>query len=189
MTTEPFVCAACEGEINEINRENDELKRKVKESRDKYILLLTENLKRDHVLNEINKKMGKTQIANMELKNFEKYENLIGNDGVEKLNSIGDEEKNDSTFILTIIRIIYANEIDILMNTTTTGRDGTSKMSEEKKNVVKILFKERLKNSKDEKTRFEKLNRRLKNAFSNVRRKPKKTKRNEQEENVAADET
>lgn len=148
MADETVVWAACEGEIEQ---ENNDLKKKVKESRDKYISLLTENLKRDHVLSEIEKKLGAIKINNIETADFVKYEMLIGNDGVEKLNSIGAEEKNDSSFILTVIRMIYANEIHILTKTTATGRNGTLKMSEEKKNVAKVLFKKRLKNSEDKK--------------------------------------
>lgn len=78
--------------------------------------------------------------------------------------------------------MIYANEIDILKNTTATGRDGTSKMSDEKKDAVQTLFKKRLMNSKNEQIRLKKLNRHVKNAFSNSRREPKKAKGGEKQE-------
>lgn len=172
-------CVSCEAEINEIENENNDLRKKVKETRDKYIMLLAENLKKDHVLNELRRKIDTTNISNTKTVNFDKFEPLIGKDGAEILNAIGIEKKYDSSFVLAFIRIVYKNEIEILKKTTATGRDGTEKMSTDKKKTIIILFKERLKNFEDGKIRFEKLNLHLKNAFANSRREAKEKEKEE----------
>lgn len=57
MATETVHCVSCEAEINQIEQENNDLREIVKETRDNYITLMAENLKKDHVLRELRKKI------------------------------------------------------------------------------------------------------------------------------------
>lgn len=157
-------CGCCEKELNSMEIINEELRRKVKETRDRYITLLSENIKKDYTLGELNKKFA---IEGEPKEKFATFEPVLGEGGIEKIRLISNEKSKDSTFILTIIRLLFNEET--LNNLTVSGRKETEKLPIEKMNVITMMFRERLQNSEDFEQRFRKLKIHTKNAIFNSR--------------------
>lgn len=165
-------CEFCAEELKSTDLELEKLKLNAKTARDQYILLLAENLKRDHTINELNKQL---EVNNVAVK-FSTFEPILGAEGVNQLENISTNQSKDSTFILTSLRLLFIGESSLITNMSVTGRNNKEKMPPEKLEIIRLLFKARLQDLDESEKRFEKLNIHIKSGISNERNRSKANK-------------
>lgn len=119
-----------------------------------------------------------TSQSNDVKKIFANYEYIFTSEEVAKLRKIGSNRKEDSTFILHVIRFLYKDDMDQISGLTISGRSAGNqkqKISSIKYNVIRNLYAERLKSLKLHAPEFidreKQANKHIKNAFSNLLRK------------------
>lgn len=154
----------CQNDLKSVELINEELRKKVKETRDRYINLLAENLKKDYTLTEMKKKI---QFEDGSSKIFSTFEPILGQHGVEQIRLISSDKSKDSSFILNIIRLLFP--LQSLNKLSVSGRKDTEKLSIEKVEIIRLLFEERLQKDVDFDKRFAKLNVHIKNGILNSR--------------------
>lgn len=159
-------CENCIDELKSLDLEIDKLKSKSKSARDQYITLLAENLKKDHTINELNHQIG---VKNVPLK-FQTFEPVLGSESVIKLEGIASDKSKDSTFILTGLRSLYAGDSSFT-NLSLSGRNEKEKIPPDKLEIIGMLFKTRLLGLEDSNERFQMLNKYIKNAIFNGKKK------------------
>lgn len=121
-----------------LKEENAQQKREIEE-------LLSENNNLREILKKYtdfknrNEKSTKTEA----LLYLEQYRNKISQNVLKELQEISGKQRNDSTFILKIMRDIYEN-INVLKNETAKGTDGKSMMSQDKRQLIDGMFRDRL---------------------------------------------
>lgn len=109
------------------------------------------------------------------------FENVLTQNELAKLRSIGTSKKEDSSFILNSIRFLYKNDIDKISSLSLTGRsrgtEAKQKISPQKYDTIKNMFSERLAslklNSTEYTDRSKQINTLMKNAFINTKRNGK----------------
>lgn len=111
-------------------------------------------------------------------KTFSTFENVLTNNELAVLRSIGSSKKDDSSFVLNSIRFLYKNDIDKMSCLSLTGRsrgpEAKQKMSPNKYDTVNKMFLERLTsfelNSTEFTDRSKQIDTHVKNAFINTKR-------------------
>lgn len=162
-------CENCDEELRLIDNQINELKLRAKDTRDRYITLLAENLKRDYTLSELKKKLH-LEISST-IHKYKTFEPILGKDNVNSLRMINLNKSKDSTFVLTMIRILYDGLDELLKTTSLTGRKGKQKIPPDKVDLIRLIFKERLIDLENSHERFNKVNIHIKNAFLNANKK------------------
>lgn len=95
---------------------------------------------------------------------------MFGIDGVNKLRDITLDKSKDSNFILTVMRLLYADDENSFKNLTVTGRKGKDGMQQQKLELIEILFRERLHELEKSGNRLRKLNTHIKNSILNQKK-------------------
>lgn len=128
--------------------------------------MLIENQKKDLIIRQI-----KTKI---EEKNFLRFEKKLSKECFAKLNSIGNSQKEDSTFIAIALNGLYDDNTEIIKQKNLSGRSRNgvkSQITPEKKNILEQLFAERLSFMNEDVSRQIALPKLIRNAIDNARRK------------------
>lgn len=112
---------------------------------------------------------------------FSAFGDVFLPDELLKLRTIGTDKKDDSSFILNVMRFLYRNDSEKLSSLSLTGRSrgGTKKkLSSLKYNLVKNLFWERLSSlnlySDEFSDRAKRMNKHIKSAILNTARSMEK---------------
>lgn len=78
---------------------------------------------------------------------FKRFEKMVESSTLKQLRSVQFGQKYDSTFVLTLVRHFYSNNINSLLTKTATGSKqgkGKTAVSSEKKRLIHELLKERV---------------------------------------------
>lgn len=162
----------CCAEFLEINTLKDELElwiEKSNELKQIYRKLLIENLEKDVEIRKLKEKSSS--------KKFSAFENILSATCLEKLRSIGDSIKDDSTFISCALNDIYDGKAEIIKELTLTNRSnlvGKKEMSTENKKKLENLFTERLSfilPCEVDDYRKKKLGKLIRNTIDNIKKK------------------
>lgn len=110
--------------------------------------------------------------SNFESMRFCEFSNVFASEQLAELRSIGISEREDSTFILSLMRMIYADELTKLKVKSVSGRttkkdQPKQKFTPEKEKIIRKMYAERLIDVKDN-NRANKLNKLIKNALRNI---------------------
>lgn len=109
---------------------------------------------------------------------FESFNDVFDAEQLNKLKSISKTDRSDSTFVCTVIKYLYAENLESIGNKTACGRnkknhDNKEMMTPTKKKVVQDIYSERLcdiaVNLDERQKRENKLNRLIKDAFANIK--------------------
>lgn len=128
----------------------------------------------DYILGQLETQLTPSEkVADSEvmLVNDQNFSEFFTESQLGEFQSIGNEISKDSTFVLTVVRKLYANDLLSVKKKSTNGRrNGKEPMTPEKLNVLKQLFKQRLTSfdSTEKDSRLGKLTRHINNAFSNI---------------------
>lgn len=154
----------CQEQIRELKAQISLSEAKRKELKAKYFDLLTENLKKDVQIADIEKKIR----PNI----FHGFENQFSTDSIERLHLIGFAQKEDSAFVLAVMRGLYGGRLDVLSNKTVCGhsKDETKQpITPAKISIIRNLFHKRLeRDSINSAERKKKINRHIKSAIENI---------------------
>lgn len=104
-------------------------------------------------------------------KPFDRFVDEVGVGRLDMIRSIGATISDDSTFVLEIMRTLYADDINELDNITVTGRSKTNsktKMCERKMGIVSSMFIERLASQPLRNVRLKSLNQLISRAIVNI---------------------
>lgn len=139
------------------------------------------NMSKDLRIIELSKQNENSSNKNTKL--FEKYSNHFRLPDMLKLRSIGPGEGKDSSFVYTLLKLLYKNDSEKLKNRSATGRKfkGISKLeiTFEKKKIMQNMLNERvgfelcgcLENTNEHTKRVGSLNKLLRHAINNFVRK------------------
>lgn len=156
----------CQKKIKQLKAEILSCEAQRRELKAKHFELLAENMKKDVQIEELEKKMGP--------KVFHEFEKEFTAPSIEKLRSIGPDEKEDSVFIHAVVRGLYEHNIDDLVKKSVTGRskDNTKEpISPSKMLIMSKMFKERIETHAsvtENDKRIKKLNKFIKIAIDNI---------------------
>lgn len=107
---------------------------------------------------------------------FESVSDIFDGDQISHLKTISTNERGDSTFVCSVLKYLYADNLDSVKNKTACGksRRGQTRnmMTPEKKGTVQDIYNERLSSLaigiEEKKTREKKLNKLINDAFNNI---------------------
>lgn len=138
-----------------------ECEKKIKEAKEQYHQALIINLKKDAVIRQLKENLKKSK--------FDKYRESLGDDTIVELDSLSTSCDKDSTFVATILKALYKNNLLALKTMTYSGR-GTNKQKLPQKDIdiLKIVFTERLNGQTDFDKRNANLSKHIKAAIESV---------------------
>lgn len=154
----------CKNEIQKLKDKIALCEAERKKMKAKYFDLLTENLKKDVEITEMEKKIHPSI--------FDGFENEFSTDSMEQIRLIELVQEEDSAFVLAAMRGLYDGKLDVLSKKTVTGRSkigGKEPISPEKLSIIKTLFNKRVEiNSINSIERKKKINKHVKTAIENI---------------------
>lgn len=140
------------------------LTEKLKTHKQKYQKLSIENLQKDLIIRQLKSKVEKTK--------FSSFENVLSKSCIKKLNSISDSKKEDSQFVTVVLSSLYNDDNETIKKLCLKRAKNLIEISQEKKQILEDIYTERLKNKiEDIKERKKKLNKLIRNAIDNSKRK------------------
>lgn len=146
------------------------LEGEVKIKRGKYYEMLLENVKKDFEIDELEKNIqqekNKTVYAD-----FAKY---FSSNWMNTLRSFDRTENEDSKFILSAVRGLYENSLEVLKSKNISGRskdNSKQPVTPEKIGILRDLLKERVANDQDSAEREKKLNNLIKTSIETINKK------------------
>lgn len=74
---------------------------------------------------------------------FKSFEEKINSLVLKKLRSLDNGQKFDSTFVLTLVRSLYANDLTVLLSRNVSGK-GKSPITPAKKTIIHDMLNERV---------------------------------------------
>lgn len=74
---------------------------------------------------------------------FDKFENSLDSVALKDLKSVPNNQTNDSTFVLKLMRYLYADNLSVLLTKSVSGKSKTA-ISPVKKNLIENILKERI---------------------------------------------
>lgn len=149
----------CCTEIQCLKFDISKVEKQISAAKDKYHKSLVLNLKKDIMIDELEK-----QLASATKLEFEEF---FSQGMITTLRSINGIKKKDSNFILTAVKDMYRDDVHRLKGKTFSGRT-KEKMTPKKVVVLKALFKERLKNLPDSDERMKNFGKCVKAAIENI---------------------
>lgn len=117
---------------------------------------------------------------------FSDFSNVFTSNQLAELRKIGLSAREDSSFVLAIMKFIYADRLTILKSKSVSGRAAKidqpkEKITPEKENIIRKIFAERMLDINDDQ-RAKKLNKYIKDALGNI---TKSVEAKEKEKNIA----
>lgn len=104
---------ACIEEIESLENEIACCVSKQKEIKRQLLTALNENLKKDYIIDSLTQqKIGER---------FDEFKDKFDSMTMQSLRDIGETEKEDSTFVLTSVRGMYADNLSMIANKTYSG--------------------------------------------------------------------
>lgn len=134
----------CEEKINLLREELNEVNKKGKELKERYINLLVENLKKDVIIRDLKEKA--------KLNKYSDFEGDVSLPALSKLISIEDDQKFDSGFIYIALMDLHKGDSSLLKTKTLSGRSKSGDkeaISPEIKTILQKLFDARLASTSD----------------------------------------
>lgn len=171
-------CRECYDQINELKVINEQTRNQIKALKDQYIEALAKNFQLDYVLAQLESQL-KPSDTRADTENTEITENtpdallnqFFTESELEEFQLIGNEVSRDSTFVLAVVRKLYANDLSLVKKKSACGRHKNKEsLTPEKSNVLLKLFQRRLKScqSTDIDSRLGKFTKHINSAFSNI---------------------
>lgn len=130
----------CEEEIDLLKKELNSLIDKEKELKENYKHILIENMKKDLLIDSLEKSDQKD-------KQFESFKDHISSSVLNELRAKSSLRSDDPNFISVALHGLYGNDIGILKKKTLSGRSdcgGKQPISPKKKEILERIFEERL---------------------------------------------
>lgn len=130
--------SCCAENIEELKKKLEEKRQISRDLKETYQNLLVVNLQKDLIIRQLKEKIQTNK--------FTEFKSLLSIEGIQKLNTIGNSQSDDSTFIRVALLDLYREEPTVLKKKTLTGnsRDGDKTIiSPEKIKILEKLFNER----------------------------------------------
>lgn len=125
----------CQAQIQNLKDKISQYETKISEAKERYHECLIVNLKKDARLRQLEAPLEK----------FVDFRNILSNEAIESLQSLNPAPVDDSTFILTALKVLYKDDLSRVKTKTYSGRGHMKeKISPKKIEVLKKLFTERL---------------------------------------------
>lgn len=151
----------------DIQTELNSLTEKLKVLKQEYQKLLIENLQKDLLIRQIKARVNKNS--------FIKFEEQLSKTCIDKLDAIGESQREDSQFVAEVLFELYNGNIETIKNLSLSGRSKSGckiEISPEKKEILATVFAARLsKISTNSESRKNSLSKLIRNAIDNVNRK------------------
>lgn len=126
----------CRTEVDAIRMQISECEKKIIEGKERYHQLLVLNLKKDVAIEELKHRLADSL--------YENFNDILSRESISKLRALGNEQKDDSTFVLSIVTDLYKNDLSRLQNKTFRGNKNTIPMTPQKVDKIQKLFGERM---------------------------------------------
>lgn len=127
---------SCHTELDSIKTQISECERKINEGKERYHQLLILNLKKDVVIEELKQKLANSI--------YENFIDVLSRESISKLRALSNEQKDDSTFVLSIVADLYKDDLFRLQNKSFSGSKKTTSMTPHKVDTIQKLFDERM---------------------------------------------
>lgn len=156
--------SACHTEIAQLKQQICGSEKRIQDAKKKYHELLVQNLKKDILINQLEENM----------KQYNEFRGVISDTAIDVLSSIDNSKSKDLFFISTAVKDLYQKELPKLKQRTYSGQKRTTaKISKdaitpEKKNVLKELFRQRMKNDPDSENRMKIFATHVKQAIESI---------------------
>lgn len=127
---------------------NEQIRNQIKALKEQYIDKLTKNFQLDYVLGQLESQLKSPETENTPdaQLNDHIFPEFLTDSQLSELRLIGKDKSKDSTFVLSVVRQLYANNLSIVKNKSVCGRKNKKEpMTPEKSNVLKEIFNQRLK--------------------------------------------
>lgn len=164
----------CRTETDAIRMQIFECERKINEGKERYHQLLVLNLKKDVAIEELKQRLADSL--------YENFNDVLSRESISKLRALGNEQKDDSTFVLSIVTDLYKDDLSRLQNKSFSGSKKTSPMTPQKVDKIQKLFGERMNHieksmsvTADRKSNIGKL---IKNAIESINKKVNRQNQN-----------
>lgn len=149
----------CQDHLQKLRDEILDYETKINATKEKYHEVLIVNLKKDAVMYKLEK--------DLENSKFMKYGDILGHQTVDSLKLLSNAPPKDSTFILIAMKGLYRNDLSLLKTMTYSGRT-KEKMPQEKIDILKNLFIERLEAESDCVERNANFGKHIKSAIESI---------------------
>lgn len=161
----------CHSEIHQLLLQYSVLEKKIAEAKDRYHSNLTENLKKDIIIEKLEKELKDHR--------YSSFRNVFTATTIAELQSMEESQKKDTAFITIAVKGLYRNDLNRLMGKNSSGRTkkiGSKKepMSPEKIKLIEKLFDERLRSATDHTSRKNNLKRSIRTALETINKKQSK---------------
>lgn len=153
----------CQKQIRQLKAQISLSEAERKELKAKYFDLLTENLKKDVEIAEMEKKIR----PNI----FHEFENKFSTDSMKRLRLIGFAQKEDSAFVLAVMRGLYEGRLAVLSNKTVSGHSKNKTkgpITPAKMSIISNMFNERVESANNSVERKMKIKKHIKSAIGNI---------------------
>lgn len=151
----------CHAEINRIKSEISNVEKKISEEKDKYNGALILNLKKDITIEKLSQQLEKMT--------YNEFQNDFSVEAIANFKSIDQSQAKDTTFILTALKDLYAEDLTKLKERTYSGRR-KKPVTPMKIKVLEKLFAKRIQNDPDKEIRGKSLGKCIKNAIETINR-------------------
>lgn len=158
--------SSCHTEIAQLEQEIYNSEKRIQDAKKKYHELLVLNLKKDIRINELEKNM----------KQYNEFRGAISDKTIGVLSSIDNSKSKDSFFLLTAVKDLYQKDLLKLKQRTysgqkrTTAKTSKDPITPEKRNLLKELFRQRMKEIPNSENRMKNFATHVKQAIENINR-------------------
>lgn len=172
-----------DNEVKILLEENKLLQKNLKQAKIMLRKANDINMQKDIEIDILKKKLSDMGAeANCDSLLFEKYAHKFDDKEIKKIRSIKMGQRNDSTFILTILKALYKNQDEKIRERRATSRkfkdSSKHEISFEKKEIMRQMLEERIKSENNDTifndTRLKKLNEHMRHALCNAKKSQKK---------------
>lgn len=173
-------CYECDKKKAQIKIKINELKEKIVEYENMTKTVRSVIAEKDEEINRLKGKSFCETVANIidsnPAQSFETFTNF-NSEQLQSLRAIGPDERGDSTFVLHVIKFLYADRFECLATKSACGRknksDGSkTMMTPQTKQILERIYLERLNrlgiSPSKQNIRYKKVNKLIKDAFTNI---------------------
>lgn len=154
----------CQDRLQKLKDEISLYETKINEAKERYHEVLIINLKKDAVIYKLENSLQNSK--------FCKYVDFLGDKTIESLRLLSETQEKDSAFILNAMRGLYRENLSVLKKLTYSGR-AKEKMPQDKIDILKNLFIERLDSQSNCIERNANIGKHIKNAIESINKTSK----------------
>lgn len=166
----------CEKEKENLKKQIIELKEKIEKIEDAMESCRSVLMEKDTVIAKLQVNSTQSLALDKPEMKFESFSNILNGDQINQLKTISTNERGDSTFVCSVLKYIYADNLDSIKNKTACGKNCKGQkrnmMTPEKKGMVQDILNERLSSLaigfEEKQKRENKLNKLINDAFYNI---------------------